>query len=147
MIDNALLARIEVLQELEIGVANRNESNAEAANGDWRTRMVHDAVFVGREALDRNHDLHVRLLALDRATKPMRPRGDTFLVISAGNAQVVEALDQRRLRAFDGNALSEPGFDASCLLRRERDATPAAESRFWFACGGYARFFRDGKTI
>jgi len=72
--------------------------------------MINDAILIRREALDCRFNLHVGLLAFDRQAYAPGEGGYGGDVVGAGNADMVDPLDQRRSMALD------------CQRRREEDA-------------------------
>ncbi len=77
----------------------------------------------------------------------MCPRGDARLVVAAGNAEVIQAFDQRCLGAIDRDAFGHPRLDAGGLVRRERDAATATDPLLDFADRQHAGLVGDRKSI
>ncbi|MGH7334082.1 MAG: hypothetical protein ACREKS_15330, partial [Candidatus Rokuibacteriota bacterium] len=74
--------------------------------------MVDDAVLVGREALDGDPHLEIRLRALERQAQPAAEDLEGADVVGAGHAHVIDALDPTWWRWCYANRLREVGAHA-----------------------------------
>src|SRR5262245_22969569 len=128
-IDAARLARIEVLEELELAIARGDEGHTQAPDQLRWPRVVDGAVLVGREALHGEGQLDVGLLALDLTPEASAPGFDGRGVVPAGDAEMVHAFHQWRAGRLEIERRHEPGRDARRAGRIERDATAIAQAR------------------
>ena len=92
MIDEGALGGIEVLQELQLAIARRNEGNPQAADRPCGPRVVDGAVLVGGETLHRDLHLHVGLLAFQREAEAAREDIDGSGIVGTGDADMIDAL-------------------------------------------------------
>ena len=124
----------DVLQEFQLAIADRDEGDAQAAGHLGLARLVDGAVFVGGEAFDGNVHLHVGLRAFQRIAEAAAEHVLSCRIVGAGDADVVEPLDEGARRGRQPVPRHDVRRDARALRGRKDQAVASLEPLAGFTC-------------